>query len=187
MTSAIVRRFGTVRGMVRLLLSHAEVATKQAAIVDPDPASIRRLVFVCHGNICRSAFADRLARDLGLNATSFGLSTSSGFGAHPPVIVAAKAWGVSLSGHRTTRLEDYVPAPGDLLLAMETRQLRRIATLPGFAGQPRTLLGLFAQPRSPHLHDPFELDDAYLGTCLKRIESAVINLGSVFPGAKSCG
>lgn len=187
MTSAIVRRFGTARGMVRLVLSHAEVALRQAGIVNTDPASIRRLVFVCHGNICRSAFAERLARDRGLRAVSFGLSTSSGLGAHPPVIEAAKALGVELSAHRTTRSEDYVPEPGDLLLAMEARQLRRIAVMADFADRPRTLLGLYARPRTPHLHDPFGLDDAYLGTCLKHIESAVINLGSEFPGARACG
>ena len=187
MTSAVVRRFGTARGIVRLLLSHGEVALKRAGIVDVDPLSIRRLVFVCQGNICRSAFADRLARDRGLHAVSFGLSASSGLGAHPPVIEAAQALGVNLSGHSTLRIEDYVPESGDLLLAMEVRQLRRIAAMPGFADRPRTLLGLYAHPRSPHLHDPFGLDDAYLVTCLKRIESAVVNLGSVFPGARVCG
>ncbi len=186
MSSAVVRRFGTARGMVRLVLSHAEVALKQAGIVDADPSSIRRLVFVCHGNICRSAFADWLARDHGLNAVSFGLSTSSGLGAHPPVVEAAKALGVNLSGHSTARIEDYTPEPGDLLLAMEARQLRRIAAMPGFAVRPRTLLGLYAHPRTPHLHDPFGLDDVYLGTCLKRIESAVVNLRSAFPGARTC-
>ena len=187
MTNAVVRRFGSARGMVRLVLSHAEVALKQAGIIDADPASIRRLVFVCHGNICRSAFADRLARDHGFHAVSFGLSTSSGVGAHPPVIEAAKALGVKLSEHRTARIEDYAPEPGDLLLAMETRQLRRIAAMPALADLPRTLLGLYAHPRIPHMHDPFGLDDAYLGTCLKRIESAVINLGSAFPGARASG
>ena len=187
MTGPIARRFGTARGMVRLFLSHAEVALKQAGIVEADPASVRRLVFVCHGNICRSAFADGLAHDQGLNSLSFGLSTSSGLGAYPPVVEAAMSFDVNLTGHRTARIEDYVPEPGDLLLAMEARQLRRIAGMSGLTSRPRTLLGLFADPRTPHLHDPFGLDDAYLGTCLGHIKSAVINLGSVFPGARACG
>lgn len=187
MTSPIVRRFGTTRGMVRLLLSHVEIALRQAAIVDPDAAAVRRLVFVCHGNICRSAFAEGLAQGLGLNAASFGLSTSNGLGAHPPVIEAAKGFGVDLSGHRTTRADTYRPEPGDLLLAMETRHLRRLSSLPALAPQPRTLLGVFARPQTPHLHDPYELDDAYLNTCLVRIQSAVVTLAVAFPGARLCG
>lgn len=173
--------------MVRLLLSHAEVALQQASIVDPDAASVRRLVFVCHGNICRSAFAEGMARKLGMNAVSFGLSTSSGLGAHPPVLEAAKAFDVDLSGHRTTSADAYAPEPADMLLAMETRQLRRLASLPELSRLPRTLLGLYARPRAPHLHDPYALDDAYLETCLTRIRSATISLAVAFPGARPCG
>ena len=187
MTGAITRRFGTTRGMVRLLLSHAEVALRQASIIDPDPASVRRLVFVCHGNICRSAFAEGLARNLGMNAVSFGLSTSSGLGAHPPVLEAAKVFGVDLSGHRTTSADGYAPEPADVLLAMETRHLRRLASLPELSRLPRTLLGLYARPRAPHLHDPYALDDAYLETCLMRIRSATMGLATAFPGARPCG
>jgi protein-tyrosine phosphatase len=53
-----------------------------------------------------------------------------------------------------------------------------------FAGLPRSLLGLYASPAVPHLHDPYELDPAYMVTCLKRIESAVANLAVAFPGAR---
>src|SRR4051812_36705278 len=34
---------------------------------------VERLVFVCQGNICRSAYADALARRAGLRSVSFGL------------------------------------------------------------------------------------------------------------------
>lgn len=187
MTSEVARRFGTGRGLVRLLLSYPEVALGQAAIAKPDPLSIRRLVFVCHGNICRSAFADVLARNLGLNAASFGLSTRSGLAVHPPAQSLALSLGVDLSPHRTTRVEDYAPHAGDLLLAMETRQLRRIGARAELAALPRTLLGLYARPVVPHLHDPFELDDAYMAVCLQRIKTAVVTLAAAFPGARSGG
>jgi protein-tyrosine phosphatase len=176
-------RFGTLRGAVRLALSYGEVAVGQAGIMQPDSASVRRLVFVCHGNICRSAFADVVARRAGMCVASFGLSTDAGKAAHPPAIAAAAELGIDLSGHRTTRGGDFVVEPGDLLLAMETRQLRRLGDDPKFGGVPRSLLGLYASPAIPHLHDPYELDQAYMLTCLKRIENAVTHLRPAFPGA----
>jgi protein-tyrosine phosphatase len=182
--SFINSRFGTWRGVVRLGLSYVEVAQRAAGISRPDPAAVRRLVFVCHGNICRSAFADVVARAAGLRVASFGLSTDAGKPAHPPAVSVAADLGFDLNAHRTTRAEDFVPQAGDLLLAMEARQLRRLAADPRFEDAPRTLLGLYADPKVPHLHDPYELDQNYMVTCLKRIESAVAHLGAAFPGAR---
>lgn len=180
----ISSNFGTVRGLVRLGLSYGEVALGAAGISRPDPSSVRRLVFVCHGNICRSAFADAAARAAGLRVASFGLSTDAGKPAHPPAIKVAAAFGVDLGHHRTTRAGDFVREPGDYILAMETRQLRQIASDATLADVPRGLLGLYAGPIVPHLHDPYELDPAYMAVCLKRIESAVSNLAAAFPRAR---
>ncbi len=180
----ITSNFGTMRGLVRLGLSYGEVALGAAGVSRPDPAWVRRFVFVCHGNICRSAFADVVARAAGLRVASFGLSTDAGKGAHPPAIKAAAALGVDLNHHVTTRAGDFVTEPGDYLLAMETRQLRRLAGDAMFGQLPRGLLGVYAKPAVPHLHDPYELDPDYMPVCLKRIESAVANLAVAFPCAR---
>lgn len=185
--SIVTQRFGTLRGFVRLGLAYGEVALKQGAVLTPDPAQVRRLVFVCHGNICRSAFAEVAARGAGMRVASFGLSTSAGRPAHPPAVDAARSFGVDLSHHRAARVQDFAAEPGDLLLAMETRQLRRLARDPALAGIPRTLLGLYAAPPVPHLHDPYEIDPAYMPVCLARIERAVVNLAAAFPGARLSG
>ena len=183
MTDPFAANFGTWRGALRLALAHAEVAAGQAAIAAPDPAHVRRLVFVCHGNICRSAYADGLARRAGMNVASFGLSTSSGKAAWPLVAERALARGLDLSDHRTTRVEDYLPLPGDYLLGMETRHLRMLAVNPLTAGLPRGLLGSYADPAVPHLHDPYKLDPAYMDVCLARVERAVAALVRRYPGA----
>jgi len=176
-------RFGTVRGVVRLALSYPQLVLLPTASRNPDRAEIRRLVFVCHGNICRSAYAEVVARSLRVDAASFGLSTYAGGPAHPPAMEAARMLGHDMSAHRTTRVEDFDPHPGDLLLAMEVRQLDRLAADPRLGRSSRSLLGLWAQPPMPHLHDPFGLDDAYMVTCLKRIGVAVARLKDAFPGA----
>ncbi len=178
-------RFGTFRGLVRLLLSHVELAIGRGAVKVGPPESIRRIVFICHGNICRSAFADVAARRAGLAVTSFGLSTDSGKPAHGPAIEVAALLGHDLNAHRATMMRDYVPQEGDLLLAMETRQLRRLAADPRLEMLPRSLLGLYTRPRAPHLHDPYSLSDAYMETCLARIETAMPILRAAFPNARA--
>jgi protein-tyrosine phosphatase len=181
--TALTRNFGTLRGLIRLMLAHAEVALGRDGSVPPDPAAVRRLVFVCHGNICRSALAEAVAQREGLRTASFGLSTSSGKSAHPPACDAARDMGFDLSAHRTTRVEDFAVQPGDLLLAMETRHLRKLSAIPALANTPRLLLGRTIGV--PHLHDPYQLDPAYMPVALHRTARAVRALAAVYPGAKA--
>jgi len=176
-------RFGTMRGAARLALSYVEVGMRLAPIVRPAPDQVRRLVFVCHGNICRSAFAEAVARREELNTASFGLSIASGQPAHEPVITFACQSGLDLSRHRTTAVEDYEPRDGDLLLAMEVRHLRRLAAHQRLADTPRALLGIHAQTPFPHYQDPYGLSEAYLKVCLGRIERAVKRLCQLYPAA----
>ena len=181
--SLLTRNFGTFRGVIRLALAHAEVALGRDGSLPPEPAAVRRLVFVCHGNICRSALAEAVAQDEGMQTASFGLSTSSGKGAHPPAIDVARSMGFDLSAHRTTRVEDFVTQSGDLLLAMETRHLRKLATIPALAGTPRLLLG--SAIHVPHLHDPYHLDPAYMPVALARTARAVRVLAAAYPAARA--
>ncbi len=173
-----------MRGAVRLALGHLEVASGRDGQILPDPAAVKRLVFLCHGNICRSAVADVVARAEGMASASFGLSTSTGRVAHGPMVQAALAQGIGMADHRTTAVEDFEARPGDLLLAMETRHLRKLAAHPVLKNYPRILLG----GRSfPHLHDPFELDPAFMATTVRRIAAAVRALPARYPGARRGG
>jgi protein-tyrosine phosphatase len=177
----ITQRFGTLRGAMRLALSYGEVAAGLAAQRKPDPSAVRRLVFVCHGNICRSAYADVLAARAGANTASFGLSTHTGVPAHDPVVALAARRGLDLSAHVATDIDDFAALDGDLLLAMESRHLRKLAAQPALAHLPRMLLGTYAPLPVPHLHDPYGEDEAYLAVCLSRIERSVAGLLRRYP------
>lgn len=155
------------------------------ALAAPPPAeAVKRLVFVCHGNICRSAFADVVARGEGMNVASFGLSTGTGGGAHPPAAEAARRLGYDLSGHVTTNVTDFVPMAGDYLLSMELRHVRKLARHEALRDLPSGLLGNYARPAFPHLHDPYKLDPQYMDVCLARIEGATKRLSLSYPGAR---
>jgi protein-tyrosine phosphatase len=170
-------RFGTHRGLVRLALSHLDSASGRLAYAKAvDWGRVERLVFVCAGNICRSAYADRKAAAMGLPTASFGLSACTGQPANEVAARVAAHRGVDLGPHRSMAAGDFIGRPSDLQLAMEPRQ--GAAMRPGFtaaAGQ-LTLLGLWARPPRPHIHDPYSLDEAYFETCFDVIDSA---LGSI--------
>ncbi len=181
----ITKRFATLRGAMRLAVSYGEVSLGLSGQRKPEPGEVRRLVFVCHGNICRSAYAHVLAKRAGANAASFGLSTATGNPAHPPVVKLAARRGINMTAHRSIDIDDFAAQPGDLLLAMETRHLRKLAAEPSVAHLPRMLLGSFATPPVPHLHDPYDENEAYLPMCLTRIERAVAALVRSYPTASS--
>jgi protein-tyrosine phosphatase len=170
-------RYGTYRGLIRLGLAQAELLTRRLRpFTAVTPEAVRRVVFVCRGNIWRSAFAEAQARTLGLNAASFGLATSGGVPVPSTALAAAAPFGIDLSGHRSTGLQDFVLQEGDLLLAMEVRQARVMLALPGRPPGQVSLLGLWATPSCPHIHDPDRLSAAYGRRCLAIVADSVKNL-----------
>lgn len=169
------KRFGTWRGLVRTVLAQCQLAIGSLDEFQlRQPEQVRRVVFVCRGNICRSSFAERLAIGYGLPAASFGLHTRTGSRANAAAVAAAARAGIDMDLHRTTDLKDFEVRPGDLFLAMEVGQARELrARLQGRTDVSISLLGLWCPWSMPHLHDPFSLDDAYFDRVFLRIDQAV--------------
>jgi low molecular weight protein-tyrosine phosphatase len=167
-------RFGTYRGLARLLLAQMENgvgAYRRFKQIRWD--GVKRVVFVCHGNICRSPYAERRAATYGLPTASFGLCAETGAPADPSALRIAARRAVELAEHRTCEAEDFEFQSGDLLVVMEPRQARAmLRSLPAMPCQV-TLLGLWSRPRRPHIHDPHRLSDAYWEQCFDVIDSAV--------------
>jgi protein-tyrosine phosphatase len=186
-TMMINRYFGTWRGLVRLLIGYAELLSGRLNTLRVEnPKNVRRLVFVCKGNICRSAFAEKVAWGLGLSAASVGLSTTTGAESPASAVASARRQGVDLSGHRAVNWSDFVILPGDLFLVMEIRQvheLRRRLESRRECDVAVSLLGLWHSPVMPHLHDPFSLSAAYFDTCFARVRQTVIGLSLTTAGA----
>lgn len=176
LTSLISGNFGTHRGLVRMLLGETEyLAGRVNQFLQPDLAATQRAVFVCLGNINRSAFAEGVATSNGLNTASIGLSTSTGNPAFHMAIDTALHFGIDLQAHRATDFTDYEYRPGDLLLAMEIRHAHRLTSL-GIPQEAIALLGHWATPHRIHIHDPHTLSSAYFRTCFSLIHSAVREL-----------
>lgn len=166
---------GTWRGKLRAMLADAEWLSGQLEpFLRPEP-SATRLVFVCLGNINRSAFAEQVARGLGAHCCSIGLSTTTGVPAFRTAVTLAREFDLDLSTHRATDISDYELQPRDLLLVMEVRHARRLVAR-GVPPRQIVLLGAWAAPRRVHLHDPHTLSDEYFRTCFSLIQSAVRGL-----------
>lgn len=185
MKAWIDRHFGTWRGLLRLLLAYAELATgRLRAFRLRHPEQVRRVVYVCLGNICRSAYGDKVAREFGLEVASLGLSTSTGAASPTEAIDAARRRGIDLNGHRALDWGDFMVRPGDLFLVMEVRQAHELRRRLGPRGDVQVcLLGMWCSPIMPHLHDPFSLSAAYFDTCFTRVRHATVRLEKVLSGA----
>lgn len=137
-----------------------------------DWQSIERLVFVCKGNICRSAYAEAVARSLGVKSVSCGIDTRNNAPADDDAIRMAEKKGIALSEHKTTPLQLMSFKKGDLLIAMETWQVEHLER--NFGREYRcTLLGLWGNPKKPHIHDPYGASSAYFEECFNYIEKSV--------------
>lgn len=127
-----------------------------------------RILFLCHGNICRSPMAECIFQDL-LNrrgladrfcADSAAVSSEeTGSPIYPPARRTLLAHGVLLTEHRarTMRREDY--GRWDLLVGMDESNLRNIRRIAGGdpLGKVRRLLDGTDRPRD--VADPWYTGD----------------------------
>lgn len=134
-------------------------------------ALVDRVVFVCKGNICRSAYAEVVAKALHVEATSCGINTQDDLPANQCAIMIADMRGVNLQDHKTTRVQSLSVRPNDLLIAMEPWQLDYLKN--EFKDNSCTLLGLWGKPINPHIHDPYGASEEYFHRCFCYIEKSI--------------
>lgn len=96
----------------------------------PDLNGIARIVFVCKGNICRSAFAEKYfdgKHDAdGIGVISCGLDVDQGGYSPPDAVRVANELGVDLASHQAQALSACKPDRTDLIIAMEYGQYKRL-------------------------------------------------------------
>lgn len=142
---------------------------------DIDWASVRRLAFVCKGNICRSPYASARAHLLGMPAASFGLEATDGAPADPTAVRNAQLRDVDLSTHRSVRMEPCHIGYDDLVIAFEPSHLAEVRRRS--AGRaPVGLLGTWAKPIHPHIQDPYGRSDRYFQHCFSLIDANLTEL-----------
>jgi low molecular weight protein-tyrosine phosphatase len=175
----VSRQFANHRGLIRTVL--ADIMWRLGPYRkygQVDWSNVRRLVFICQGNICRSPFAHFLAvaSEPVVPVTSFGLATSTGVPANSSAIDVAADYGLDMSAHSATDISDFVIEEGDLLIVMEDRHVTQLQQYITGRKVQVCLLGLWCRPRFALLYDPFGHPRQYFSACFDRIDRAVVNL-----------
>jgi protein-tyrosine phosphatase len=142
-----------------------------------------RLVFVCTGNICRSVYAEAVARSLGLEAVSAGIVTTPGLPANPQAIVEARARGLDLSSHRTRAWSDLELRQGDLVLPAQLHHLLVVRRRVLEEGCPAVLMSHFSGDRFAVVRDPYGQDATVFREVFDLIDRVVHNMNRAWGGA----
>ena len=169
-------KFGGRRGFLRSIVDYfnLNLLGKNKKYMS-FPANVERVVFVCKGNICRSALAEwAFRKHTQFPAASFGVDTTSGCPANPRIARMAALFDIDLLEHKTTAKSNFVPAKNDLYVCVEPAHAAVIEqTMPG---QPIFYLGALLDNPCTYLHDPHTTSDNFALRSVVTIITAVERL-----------
>ncbi len=132
------------------------------------PKQLCRILFVCHGNICRSPMAEFVMRQLvkqeGRQAffeiASAGTSAEElGNPVYPPAQRVLRAHGIDPTGKRARRLEKQDYALYDYLVGMDTANLQNMKRLFGEIDEKKVFRLLSLAPKPRDIADPWYTGD----------------------------
>lgn len=104
---------------------------------------MKRILFVCHGNICRSPMAEYVMKDMVKKAgmeSAFEIASAatsdeeSGSGVYPPVKRLLEEAGIDCLSHRARQMTKTDFKHYDLIVAMDRMNLRNIGHILGSSG-----------------------------------------------------
>jgi len=169
----IHRKFQDWRARRRQLRRHRALLQRLAATGGP-----HKIVFLCYGNICRSPLAAALAeqRLRGLDIESAGFHQQEGRNCPEKIQRIGTSFGVDLSGHRSRKLTPELLANADLVIAMDKENLNSLGSEFSDVLERTTLLGLFGNPPSLAIADPYLADDAVTHRICDQVRSSVDGL-----------
>lgn len=159
--------------------------------IAPMPLSPKSFLFVCRGNICRSPFAEHVARLIArekkmahFRFASAGIEVGNAVSPPDMAKEVARDYGVDLNKHLSKSIKEIDIHAYDMIIAMEVRQLRDLNDLFPDRKNQIFLLPLF-QPLNSHppvgfhrynIPDPYGNGRKEFVKCFNRIESCVDRL-----------
>jgi protein-tyrosine-phosphatase len=146
------------------------------------------IVFLCHGNICRSAYAAARLRTLlaarggEVVVYSAGLLGPDGKPAPNDAVAAARRRGLDLSQHRSAKFDRAIHA-ADAIVVMERWQAQEIIAEFTHSKTTPIVVALGDLDPEPFSHqairDPFGHPAAFFDDCFERIDRCVARLASM--------
>jgi protein-tyrosine-phosphatase/predicted ATP-grasp superfamily ATP-dependent carboligase len=152
------------------------------------PGIVESILFVCHGNIIRSALAEALLREElrrrgcdSIAVRSAGIHAKAGRGADPRTIAVGKELGLNLDSHIAMPATRDIVERTDLVVAMDFVTEAQLLALAPTAARKVILLGAFCEDEaenSVEIADPYEDDISAVRTCAQTVRTAVANLAN---------
>jgi protein-tyrosine-phosphatase len=143
------------------------------------------MLFLCYGNINRSALADAMVRayaeDSGISVTSAGFHQQEGRPADAVMVDVAAQFGVDMRALRSARVTTQLLQDSDIIFVMEKSHYDRLCERDASIAGKVYLLG--AHPSTAdwpaEIADPYGRSRADYMACYERIAEAVDNIKSV--------
>lgn len=152
---------------------------RSAAVEKIRRRDVRRVNFLCNGNICRSPFAEYLFRNV-TGVDGGVIAESAGFigpnrPSPPEALEAARRFGVDLRDHRSKLIDRAAVARADLLVVMSGNQARMLVRRFGAPRDRIILLGDLDPERIERraIHDPVEQELEVFVTVYDRIRRCI--------------
>lgn len=135
----------------------------------------KNIIFVCTGNICRSAYAERKLHSMtnDFNLSSAGLHTNDGKDANPGAIKASSRRNIDLSQHKTSIATDKKLSQADLILIKDSGHYKLIKD--EFKHKTK-FLGIYAENKRTSIKDPYGQSQEVFDRCFDQIDSSLENL-----------
>lgn len=192
----IVRHLGPEAGRTYIWLRLLDGLGMHAPNKQMVPSSARSFVFVCWGNIMRSAMAEflmsRALTEAGLleqvQIRSAGLHATPGREAHPWAQAAAAQLGISLSQHHAKLLTREMVEAADCIFAMDFQNKAEMLNLYPASRQKVYMLSAYAEGpgRYREIPDPYHGDLQATLLCGQQLQTSICNLiRSLFPASVS--
>lgn len=155
------------------------------------PVRVENVLYVCMGNICRSAYAHHysalkllsFSEKIPFTVQSAGLRVKDS-SSPETALVAAQRRGVGLNEHVPRQIDKKVVSEADMILSMEPGQINTILNLFPDTGHKLYLLSFFENShhtaysgwRKYHIEDPFGKPLIKFNQCFERIERCIDGL-----------
>ncbi|KHD05970.1 hypothetical protein PN36_04290 [Candidatus Thiomargarita nelsonii] len=135
---------------------------------------MNKIIVVCVGNICRSPMAEALLshklQSRSITVISAGLSALVGYPADPLVTELMNERDIDIYNHRASQLTPALIQEADLVLVMETWQIKAVESIWLMARGKVHLLGKWGPFEVP---DPYRQSRQIFELSLKQIEQGV--------------
>ncbi|MBM3758730.1 MAG: hypothetical protein FJW36_00625 [Acidobacteria bacterium] len=147
---------------------------------------MRSVLFVCYGNIMRSAFAEACFRDemsrnpklAGIRVASAGVRAQTGERAETHARAMAKRFGLSLESHRATRTSNELLRQFDQIYIMDQLNEDLLLGDTTEAASKTAYLSSLVPGTRKEIEDPYCQSDRQLEACFKTIQQAVRSLSN---------